>query len=265
MGEIYAIIGRFRPQCPLWAHAAASGAIAPCTGIIVKANGTENEAVTFTKDAPVTSSSNHGSLLITLTEANIRGTSQIDNAIVSFNESDELGKFYFGKQDANIYIPQNDDDYAIANAEMTGETPLNFKATRNGEYTLTVNPENVEMEYLHLIDNLTGADVDLLQTPSYTFTAKADDYASRFRLVFSANNDNLDNDDNFAFISDGEILLLVETCHGASLQVIDALGRIIKNVETSYYGVSTDGMAPGVYVLRLVNGENVKTQKIVIK
>jgi hypothetical protein len=41
------------------------------------------------------------------------------------------------------------------------------------------------LDYLHLIDNLTGADVDLLQMPEYTFTAKTTDYASRFRLVFS--------------------------------------------------------------------------------
>ena len=243
-------------------EAAASGAIAPCTGIVVKANGTENEAVTFTKDAPVTSSSNHGSLLITLTEANIRGTSQIDNAIVSFNESDELGKFYFGKQDANIYIPRDGEEYAIANTELTGETPLNFKATRNGEYTLMVNPESVEMEYLHLIDNITGTDMNLLATPSYTFTAKADDYASRFRLVFSANNNNLNNDDNFAFISNGQLVVNSE----GTLQVFDALGRQLyaKELSTANYQLPIV-TSPGVYVLRLINGGNVKTQKIVVK
>ena len=57
------------------------------------------------------------------------------------------------------------------------------------------------MAYLHLIDNMTGADVDLLSpegviagedpqspTPSYTFTAKTTDYESRFKLVFSTND-----------------------------------------------------------------------------
>ena len=52
---------------------------------------------------------------------------------------------------------------------------------------------------------------------------------------------------------------------GGNLQIIDMLGRIITNVETSYYGVSTNGMAPGVYVLRLINGDDVKTQKIIIR
>ena len=237
--------------------------IAPCTGVIVQAMENENNpTVTFSTTAP--STSNKGNINIALSQQINRGNSTIDRAIVSFNDGDQLGKFVFNEDNAKLYIPQNGKEYAIACTAAYGETPVNFKATRNGEYTLTVNPESVEMDYLHLIDNLTGNDVDLLATPSYTFNAKTDDYASRFRLVFSANDDN-ENNNNFAFISDGEIHLLVETCHGASLQVIDALGRIIKNVETSYYGVSTDGMTPGVYVLLLVNGENVKTQKIVIR
>ena len=100
-----------------------------------------------------------------------------------------------------------------------------------------------------------------LPTP---FEGKTSDYASRFKLVFSANN--AEGNDDFAFIDgNGEIHLLVETCHGASLQVIDALGHIITNVGLSQCGSPTAGMAPGVYVLRLIDGENVRTQKIVVK
>ena len=52
--------------------------------------------------------------------------------------------------------------------------------------------EGVKLDHLHLIDNLTGDDIDLLAAgpltslgASYTFTAKPTDSASRFRLVFS--------------------------------------------------------------------------------
>jgi hypothetical protein len=236
--------------------------IAPCTGIIVQAMENEDSpTVTFSTTAP--SASNKGNINIALSQQVNRSNANIDNAIVSFNEGDQLGKFVFNEDNAKLYIPQNGKEYAIAYSAAYGETPVNFKATRNGEYTLTVNPEIVEMKYLHLIDNLTGNDVDLLVTPSYTFTAKTDDYDSRFRLVFSADNDDLDNDDNFAFFNGSE--WVINSNDNSTVQVIDALGRIITNVETSYYGVSTDGMAPGVYVLRLVNGENVKTQKIVVK
>ena len=200
---------------------------------------------------------------------------QIDNAIVSFNEGDQLGKFYFGEQDANIYIPQDGKDYAIVNAGEVGEMPLNFKAEKDGTYTLSVDVESVEMTYLHLIDNMTGADIDLLHpsaviagedpqspAPSYTFTAKTTDYASRFKLVFAQGESA--NEDNFAFMRDNHLLVLgIEG--QATLQVIDLMGRILSS-ETINGNVSKVINAPaGVYVLRLINGDEVKTQKIVIK
>jgi hypothetical protein len=50
------------------------------------------------------------------------------------------------------------------------------------------------------------------------------------------------------------------------LQVIDVMGRVIVSREGDVSGnVSTNGMAPGVYVLRLINGNSVKTQKIVVR
>ena len=243
-----------------------------CTGIIVKAES-EGESINFSKTRQQQSSSQGGLHIIVASQEATRdglGSTTIqDKAIVSFNEGSRLGKFYFGTQDANIYIPQGTEEYAIVCAGRDGactvstgvnEIPVNFKAMKDGEYTLTVQPEGVEMGYLHLIDNLTGADIDLLTTPSYTFSAGYNDFISRFKLVFSANEDQ---SENFAFISNGEIIVNGK----GTLQVIDVLGHVIliRDVEMSYYGVSTAGMTPGVYVLRLINGNDVKTQKIVIE
>ena len=161
-----------------------STAIPACTGIMVKAE-TTGENVTFSKTAP-SAAANNGNIKIAVVQANTRGLVVQDKAIVSFNAGDELGKFSFGENDAKLFIPQNGKEMAIATAIKTGEMPLNFKAARNGEYTLSFKVENVDLEYLHLIDNLAGNDIDLLVTPTYTFEAKTSDYASRFRLVFSA-------------------------------------------------------------------------------
>ena len=234
-----------------------------CTGIMVQAE-TTGESIKFGLSAPVTAS-NQGSVHIALsqTEANTRGASAcMDNAIVSFNEGNELGKFYFGSQCANIYIPQGEEEYAIAFSDKQGEMPLNFKANEDGSYTLTVNHEGVEMAYLHLIDNMTGADIDLLATSAYTFTAKTTDYESRFRLVFSANSNETESD-SFAFFSNGSWVIGNEG--EATLQVIDLTGRILSN-ERINGSVSKDiNAVSGIYMLRLVNGENVKTQKIVVR
>ena len=246
--------------------------IAPCTGIVVQAIGV-NDTITFSTTTPTqqSASGNNGCLNIVLSQVvesadpSLRGTKQssiIDNAIITFNEGSELGKFYFGEQDANIYIPQGNEDYAIAYSDTQGEIPLNFKAHKDGEYTLTISATpNSSLLTPHLIDNLTGANIDLLVTPSYTFTARTDDYASRFKLVFNANDDSENNVD-FAFI-DGNGNLTV-TGDGM-VQIIDVTGRILVERIDAVRHVSTIGMVPGVYVLRLIDGENVKTQKIVVK
>ena len=153
----------------------SSDPIPPCHGVIVQATSA-NDSVVFTRATQQSAVPSNSGLNIALTQANTRGASTgsaalLDNAIITFNEGSQLGKFYFGKQNANIYLPQGGEEYAIvsvgngrdaARNVSTNEVPLNFKAKENGTYTLSVNPEGVEMGYLHLIDNMTGADVDLL-------------------------------------------------------------------------------------------------------
>ena len=270
-------------------------AIPACTGIVVKAES-DNENVTFSTTAPSLAATNNGSLQIALSQVpepvegparndnvysgvgvSTSSTTLIDNAILSFNEGTKLSKFYFGTQNANIYIPQGQEEYAIVSVGNAGEMPVNFKAKENGTYTISVNPEGVEMDYLHLIDNMTGADIDLLplckggrgdsKPATYTFYAKTTDYASRFRLVFSVNSCN-DNNDNtpFAFVSNGEIRFVETLSKTAQIQVVDMMGRVVVSCSGDVSGnVSTSRMTAGVYVIRLIDGNRVRTQKIVIE
>lgn len=232
----------------------AGVAVAPCEGIIVKALA--DGEVTFSKEAPAGQTG--GGLQIALTQNNTRGAERIDHAIVSFNRGDELPKFHFGQSNASISISQNGEDYAIISAEACCELPLDFKADENGSYTLAFNSVETEFSYLHLIDNLTGADINLLETPSYTFDGRHTDYASRFKIVFV--NGDAEMGDNFAFISDGQIIVSGK----GVLQIIDIMGRVIENHEVNDR-IVTNGLTPGVYVLRLIDGDNVKNQKIIIK
>ena len=224
--------------------------IAPMEGFFYQATTTGSVyVVTTAPDAPDAG----------LLNMNLRsGNKQLDNAILAFGSEQKLEKFSFRANSSKIYMPVEGKDYAITNAEAQGEMPVSFKAENNGSYTLSFSNENVEFGYLHLIDNMTGEDVNLLETPSYSFEAKTTDYASRFKLVFSTGNGV--NEESFAFISDGNIILNGE----GMLQVVDVMGRIMMQEENAT-SVSTSGMTPGVYVLRLINGDSVKTQKIVIK
>lgn len=245
--------------------------IDPCTGVIVIASGT-GQSVTFNTSAPgASSSAKNGVLQIALAQANEKGgvstgsTTAMDNAILSFNEGDELGKFVFNKDNAKIYFTQNGKDYAITHSDAEGEMPLNFKAGENGTYTLSFEVENTEMTYLHLIDKLTGNDIDLLATPEYTFSAKSGDSENRFRLVFEANGNALvTSNEPFAYFNGSE--WVIENDGNATLQVIDVMGRMLRSVTVSGNATtSLPNLSAGVYVLRLVNSESIRTQKVVIE
>lgn len=244
-----------------------NNAIAPLSGILVQADN-DGDILTFSTTQP-TESAVQGNFSIALSQQlSERGASVIDNAIVSFDERNRLGKFALNNNRAKVYIPQNGKDYAIAVATRESELPLNFKATENGTYTLSFSANGVEMGYFHLIDNMTGANIDLNVTPSYTFTAKTTDYASRFRIVFKTNDIEESGDTtstaSFAFIDAAGNIVVTEATQDATLQIVDLTGRIIR-IANGIDTVSTTGMPAGVYVLRLINGNDVKTQKMVIE
>ena len=213
--------------------------------------------MTFTTEAP---SNNGKGLALNLSH----GIGVIDRAIVRFGEGNQqrnLPKFQMRSNSTKVYIPQDNRDYAVVSAENEGDMPVCFKAAENGVYTLTVSETfHSPLSTLHLIDNLTGNDVDLLQSPSYTFEAKTTDYESRFKLVFATGN--ADETDTFAFFSNGEIIINGE----GTLQVIDMLGHLLISREVnSSLLIPHSSLTAGVYVLRLINGDDVKTQKIVIE
>jgi hypothetical protein len=181
-------------------------------------------------------------------------------------DDEHLEKLTLNENSTRIFVTKDAQDWAVVPMEGN-EQAVSFKAAKNGTYTLSVNPESVELEYLHLIDNMTGTDVDLLAEQSYTFTSKTTDYASRFRLVFSANDASIGSasDETFAFVNDGDIIITGDI-ENTTVQVIDVTGRIVRTVGLLHHGsrITTVGMTPGVYVLRLINGDDVKTQKMII-
>jgi hypothetical protein len=222
----------------------SSDALAPCTGAIVNYSATGK--VQFSSEAPATGKSSM--LNMTVTE----GRNKVDQARVRFGEGHNLKHMSF-RNSSKLYMPVDGNDYAVVYAEAQGEMPVNFKAENNGTYTINFSTEEVSFSYLHLIDNLTGNDVDLLANPSYTFDANTSDYSSRFKLVFATG----ENSSEFAFVSNNNLIVNGE----GTLRVIDMTGRIIATEEIN--GVSSIKLnaAAGVYVLQL----NDKTQKIVIK
>ena len=230
---------------------AGTGAVAPMEAVMVQASSDSQAALCFTQplrsnSALSMSLSNNGAL--------------VDAAYIRFNEGSELSKFQLNPNHTKLFFTKDNKDFAVVYSNGQNEMPVSFKAQNDGIYTISFSNENVEFGYLHLIDNMTGNDVDLLQTPSYTFQAKTTDYVSRFRLVFSADSAN---DDIFAYYNNGSFVINNEG--NATLQVIDMMGRTISTETINGNANLNINAANGVYMLRLVNGDSVKVQKVVVK
>ena len=238
-------------------------AIAPMEGVFVYADVTET--VSFAK-APTTSTTGGRNLLSMRVNRNRNSKDDrvdTDNAIVRFGEGDMLRKLVLNPDLSQLYVAQGGTDYAIVNAEAEGEMPVSFRAAVNGSYTFSVAAEGVTMRYLHLIDHKTGTDVDLLQTPYYTFTAQTTDYESRFRLVFATGSSTSSETGNFAYYNGSQWVVSSEG--EATLQVVDVMGRVLSSQSVNGDAEVDIHRAAGVYLLRLMKDDDVKVQKIIIQ
>lgn len=237
---------------------AAGTPLAPWTGCFYQTETTGRVYVVTTAPAVP----NRGNLNMKLHS----GDKQLDNAILVFDGNQQLGKFSFRQGSSMIYMPVEGKDLAITSVEgRVGEQPLNFKAEKNGTYTIDFANEDITFSYLHLIDNKTGADVNLLETSNYTFDAKVTDYAQRFRLVFATGTSTDSETDTFGFINGMGDLCIFGIEGEATVQVVDMMGRVLSSETFSgSYEKKIEG-APGVYMVRLIQGNDVRVQKMVVR
>lgn len=223
-------------------------------GFLVKANAAD-QSIVLNPQSRSTDSYKNDIIKITVDDdaAYIKTDEGVSMPLISLNEH--------GK---SLFLSHGNKPYVMLVRNDAPSIDLCYRPNSEGQHTLTI--ENETMGYLHLIDHLNGTEIDLVQNPSYIFKSTKNDYEHRFQLLFTP-KENATEEEAFAYISNGQIIIsLTEAPSSTSLQVMDTLGRIIltRNVEMSSCSLSTSGMAPGIYLLRLTSPEGTKVQKISI-
>ena len=170
-----------------------------------------------------------------------------------------------------IYARLEDRDFQVLFTPMgTNTVPVRFEAAENGHFTLRWNTLHGDFNYLHLIDNITGMDIDCLTTDEYKFEGMTTDYKSRFKLVFDCTGidepEDPEPDDGstvFAFQMGNELIVNGE----GMLQLFDLNGRCLmtKQAVGQQSNVSLPQVAAGMYLLRLTSNKQVRVQKMIIK
>ena len=236
-----------------------STAIAPCQAILVQAlSSVTNEKLTFTNTtATGTAKSLEDNIMFVVSNSDYE-----DVAYAVFKKGHGLNKIEHRNEGIQkLYIQHNGEDFAIANIEEDVQAfNLNFHATTTGKYTMKIKATG-SFNYLHLIDNITGEDIDLLLEDEYSFIGASSDNDNRFivklRYTSSANND----DELFAYQNGNEFMVRGE----GTLQIFDALGRHIMTKDIfGFETVNVSSLQTGVYILRMIS-DNIKTQKIIVK
>lgn len=114
-----------------------------------------------------------------------RDNQMVDRAYLRMNEGATLNKAFVKGHPSLLYLTSDGQPYAVAPRGAKAYN-LCFEPKENGVFTVESSLLNAEVKYLHLIDNFTGVDIDLLKTPRYTFRADTTDVSNRFVLMLAA-------------------------------------------------------------------------------
>ena len=229
-------------------------AINPCEGVLIQVK--ENEVDLHIENTDAATKANHDNIRFEVSNSQYE-----DATCAMFDKGNGLNKINHRNPGIPmLYIPKNGENYAIAMMDVNTETfGLNFRAMTMGKYTLRYKTQG-EFNYLHIIDRMTGEDIDMLLDGEYSFIGSPQDDDARFivRLGYLPNYD--DNGESiFAYQSGSEVVVSGE----GELQIFDITGRMFIN--TVVNGVETISEMPqGVYIFRMI-GSEIKTQKIVVR
>ena len=187
-----------------------------------------------------------------------------NNAIVKFSGKEEVG---FSKLDnmnpniAEVYVMNNNRRYSILGYdENTTEVELFFEAKEMGMHTISLDV-NGEFETVTLVDRFTGVETNMLVEDEYSFIASNEDNANRF-VIRLAQGSQLEAQSQFVYQNGEELILSIE----GSVQIVDMLGRVVYSNEHSdaYNRINVAEFKDATYVVRVVNEEGVKVQKVFI-
>ncbi len=193
-----------------------------------------------------------------------------DLTIIEFNRPELGGATKVkGLHNANFKVAAslNGLEYGMLfTPEGTEKVPVHFQTETDGTFTFKWNMENGDFTSLRLIDNKTGVNYDMLANDSYTFEASADDFTSRFYITYTVtgvDEEVVFDSESFAFFNGSEWVINGK----GHLDVIDMTGRILyaAQLNADQNRVNLDGLAKGVYLLRVIDNKVVRTQKIIVR
>ena len=189
-----------------------------------------------------------------------------DNVVLNFAGSDKAGfpkLNAFNEDAAYLYVVSEEQRYGIFNYDKDiNEVPLSFETQKMSRYTISIDAEG-EYESIVLVDRRTGIETNmLLEDYSFTATTSTKENTDRFLVRFTFKSDVEAETETFAYQSGDELIINAE----GTVQLFDVTGRILYVGDVASHGerINVGHLNNAAYILRLVNEEGVKVQKVII-
>ena len=185
-----------------------------------------------------------------------------DNVVINFvGKSEGFNKLQnFNDAIATVYVAEDGKNYGIYNCDAdVQEVELYFNANKMGNYTISIEP-NGEFETVTLVDRFTGVETNML-LEDYNFTAMSSDNHNRF-IVRMVNRQQTTDNSHFVYQSGEELILNIQ----GDVQIVDVLGRVVYNGKAmnDINRINVSSFNSGAYMIRVMNGNDVKVEKVVI-
>ena len=199
-----------------------------------------------------------------LSSLNVIATSNAgkDNVVINLaGKSEGFNKLQnFNDAIATVYVTESGKNYGIYNCDAdVQEVELNFNANYMGNYTISIEP-NGKFEMVTLVDRFTGIETNML-VEDYHFTAMSNVNTNRF-IVRMVNGQQTTDNSHFVYQSGEDLIIDAE----GTVQIIDVMGRVLvsDDVESTNNRINVSGFQNGTYMVRVINGNEVKVEKVVI-
>ena len=145
-------------------------------GFLVKAN-TEGQTVTLN---PQSKQGEGDSQSTAFLQINV----DEEKAFIKMTEGISMPLLSFQGKHSGLYLSRDGKPYVMLVKDEADSIQLNYKPQEDGTHTLTISaPFTSHLSSFTLIDNLTGTEINLLETPSYRFESRVTDDEARFQLI----------------------------------------------------------------------------------
>ena len=186
------------------------------------------------------------------------------------NEPGAFKLFSRNDEAPSAYFTDLNNDLSVRYLTSTTENksvPINFKAGKDGNYSLSIGVDSADFEILFLEDKKTKKIIDLKANPKYEFKATLKDVEDRFIIHFAPVEHETEDLAAKIYYKDKKVCIDLTLIEGVTdVKIFDLLGKLLINKKVDGSSIHQFDVNPkyAVYIVKLTNKKKIVTRKVLV-